>query len=120
MEKGNFDYEPSLVTDEGKNIRICFDVEHATEERIPMGGGEPEEVEVIRAYSVRVDKPVDRSRVINTIVTAEYPEDRMDAVINNYLLDPEDVERKAEFQEMQAWRAHAKEIATEVMEELNN
>ena len=116
MEKSYFDYEPSLVTDEGKNVLICFDVEHITEERTPMGGGKPEEVEVIRAYSVRVDKPVDRSRVINSIVTAEYPEDRMDAVINNYLLNPEDVERNAEFQEMQAWRAHAKEIATEVME----
>lgn len=116
MEKSYFDYEPSLVTDEGKNVLICFDVEHITEERIHIGGGEPEEVEVIRAYAVRVDKPVDRSRVINAIVTAEYPEDRMDAVINNYLLNPEDVERKAEFQEMQLWRVHAKEVATQVME----
>lgn len=120
MEKQYFDYEPSLVTDEGKNVLICFDVEYTTEERTPMGGGEPEQVEVFRAYAVRIDKPVDRGGVINAIVTAEYPEDRMDAVINNYLLDPEDVERNAEFQAMQAWRAHAKEIATEVMEELNN
>ena len=116
MEKQQFNTEQSLVTDEGKNIRICFDVEHSTEERIPMGGGEPEEVEVIRAYSVRVDKPYDRGNVINAIVTAMYPEDRMDAVINNYLMNMKDSERKAEFQEMQAWRAHAKEIATEVME----
>lgn len=119
MEKSYFDSEPQLVTNEGNDILICFDVEHATEERTPTGGGEPEQIEVIKAYAVRVPHPIDRGRIIDAIITAMYPSDRMQAVVNNYLLNQKDSERKAEFQEMQAWRAHAKEVATQVIESVN-
>ena len=118
MEKQYFDYEPALVTDEGKNLMICFDVEHGTEERTQPDSEEPVEVEVIKAYVVRVEKPINRSVLIDAIVTAEYPADRMQAIINNYLLDMENEERKAEFDAMQSWRAEAKTIATAVMEEI--
>lgn len=49
--------------------------------------------------------------IVSAIIKQRYPSDRMQAVINNYLLDPEDEEIKREFQEMQAWRAFAKETA---------
>ena len=39
----------------------------------------------------------------------------MQAIINNHLLDPTDEEHEAEFNEMQAWRKHAKEVADHVL-----
>lgn len=115
MEKSYFDYDPDLLTYEGKEVRICFDIEHTTEERISPEG-EPEEVEVIKAYCIRMLQPITRSRIIDAIVSAAYPNDVMQAVVNNYLLEPDDSERLQQFNEMQAWRAKAKEVATEVME----
>ena len=115
MEKSHFDYEPDLLTYEGKEIRICFDVEHAKEERIPAEGGEPVEVDVILAYCVRMLQPITRSRIIDAIVSAAYPNDVMQAVINNYLLEPDNPERIEQFNTMQAWRAEAKSVATEVL-----
>ena len=35
----------------------------------------------------------------------------MDAIVNNYLADPKSEEYKMEMQEMQDWRANAKELA---------
>lgn len=120
MEKNYFDNDPQLVSNEGSDILICFDVEHTTEERIPMGGGKPELVEVIKAYAVRVPHPIDRGKIIDAIVTAMYPADKMQAVVNNYLLDPTDDEREDEMEAMQDWRAKAKQVATEVMETVSN
>jgi hypothetical protein len=39
----------------------------------------------------------------------------MQAVINNYLPDPEDAYAIDEFNKMQAWRKEAKEIAKEAL-----
>ena len=57
--------------------------------------------------------------IVSTIITKKYPSDKMQAVVNNYLLDPEDETIKQEFQEMQAWRAFAKEKAKEALTEIN-
>lgn len=51
------------------------------------------------------------SAIVNAIVTEKYPEDAMQAVINNYLADGSDAEAVADFNEMQQWRAMAKEVA---------
>ena len=40
----------------------------------------------------------------------------MQAIINNYLLDPNDDSIKQEFIEMQNWRAESKQIAKEILE----
>ena len=40
----------------------------------------------------------------------------MQSIINNYLLDPTDETIVKEFNEMQAWRKEAKEIAKEALE----
>lgn len=116
MQKQYFDNEPQLVEYEGSLVRINFDVEHATEERQKQDSDKTEEVDVIKAYVVRVAHPLTRGRIVDAIVTAQYPEDRMQAVINNYLLDQEDADAVQEFNDMQAWRAHAKAIATQVMQ----
>lgn len=53
--------------------------------------------------------------IVNAIVCDHYPADKMQAIINNYLLESESKEHQAEFAEMQAWRAKAKRVAKEVV-----
>lgn len=63
----------------------------------------------------------DYSGVVDALVQYKYPIDKMQAVINNYLLDPEDAYAIDEFNAMQAWRKEAKEIAKEaLLYELSN
>ena len=119
MKKYQFDQRPELVEMEGATVRINFDVEEVEQTLPPMGDEDPVVKTVFEAYVVRVQQPVDRSKVIDAIVTAEYPNDRMQAVVNNYLANQKDAERKQEFNDMQNWRAHAKEIATEAIEALS-
>lgn len=56
------------------------------------------------------------SGVVDALVSHKYPIDKMQAVINNYLLDPEDAYAIDEFNKMQAWRKEAKEIAKQALE----
>ena len=56
-----------------------------------------------------------RDAIISAIVRLRYPEDRMEAVINNYLLNQEDNEASEEFADMQNWRKFAKNKADEAM-----
>lgn len=51
------------------------------------------------------------SAIVDALITAEYPSDKMQSVVNNYLCDPNDEEYNAEMLKMQEWRATAKEIA---------
>ena len=53
--------------------------------------------------------------IVSALVEEVFPSDKMDAIVNNYLWQPEDEEIKAEFQEMQQWRIQAKEIATRLL-----
>ena len=55
------------------------------------------------------------SGVVDALVQFKYPIDKMQAVINNYLLDPNDEYAISEFNAMQAWRKEAKEIAKEAL-----
>lgn len=57
----------------------------------------------------------DYAGVVDALVQYKYPIDKMQAVINNYLLDPEDAYAVDEFNKMQAWRKEAKEIAKEAL-----
>lgn len=58
----------------------------------------------------------DYSGVVDALVSHKYPIDKMQAVINNYLLEPENQEYITAFNEMQAWRKEAKEIAKEALQ----
>lgn len=116
MKKSEFDIQPDLIVNEGSQVRINFDAEQVEKEFQPAGDGEPVVRRIWEAYVVRLDEPLTRSRVIDAIVCAEYPNDKMQAVVNNYLATPEDADRKAEFDNMQAWRQKAKQVADEVME----
>ena len=55
------------------------------------------------------------SGIVDALISYKYPIDKMQAVINNYLLDPEDAYAIDEFNKMQAWRKEAKEIAKEAL-----
>lgn len=66
----------------------------------------------------QVNVPINKwnySGVVDALVQYKYPIDKMQAVINNYLLDPEDAYAIDEFNKMQAWRKEAKEIAKEAL-----
>ena len=60
----------------------------------------------------------ERSQVINAIIRQDYPEDKMEATINNYLFDPTDVDSKAAFDEMQDFRRAAKEFTDSILVKL--
>jgi hypothetical protein len=57
----------------------------------------------------------DYAGVVDALIQYKYPIDKMQAVINNYLLDATDDYAIDEFNKMQAWRKEAKEIAKEVL-----
>ena len=66
----------------------------------------------------QVNVPIEKwnySGVVDALISYKYPIDKMQAVINNYLLDPEDAYAIDEFNKMQAWRKEAKEIAKEAL-----
>lgn len=53
--------------------------------------------------------------LVNTLIGIKYSPDAMTAIINNYLLDPEDIEAKSEFNVMQEYRKEAKAIAHTIL-----
>lgn len=54
--------------------------------------------------------------LVNRLISYKYPNDKMQAIINNYLLDPDDDAVNQEFMEMQNWRSESKQIAKEILE----
>ena len=61
----------------------------------------------------------DRATVISTLIRQKYRDDEMQAIINNYLLDPEDAEAVAEFNMMQEYRRFAKTVADAFIQTLD-
>ena len=126
LVKSIFDNAPKTLEREGKNIRINFDVDVA---ELPSGGTDNEDAKrtVFSAYVVRVEQPLDRDKVIDAIVSAAYPSDKMQAIINNHLvnlatladggkLDEDELAHEEEYKAMQEWRKKAKIVAGDVME----
>ena len=54
--------------------------------------------------------------IVDALISYKYPIDKMQAIINNYLLDPNDESINQEFIEMQKWRSESKQIAKEILE----
>ena len=122
IQKSVFSAQPNTVTPEGATVLVTFDVEkkvitpETQENNEATASSEP--ITQFEAYAVRLAHPLTRSRLIDAIVTAAYPSDVMQAIINNHLLDDGDAEHEAEWDAMQAWRAEAKAKAKEILEEL--
>lgn len=143
IKKVIFSERPELIHNEGETVMIAFgvtEVELIKEKDIAdassksdkvlsagdsdSNGGtevtaEVEKTTSYEAYCVRMRHPLDRSSVIDAIVSAAYSHDEMEAINNNFLLDVSagevDEEHRREFDEMQAWRRTAKEVASEVV-----
>jgi hypothetical protein len=54
--------------------------------------------------------------LVNALISIKYSSDMMTAVINNYLLDPENIETKTEFNIMQDYRKECKAIARTIID----
>ena len=132
IRKSTFDYSPNLIEYEGNYIRINFDVEQI---ELAYGTDSNEIKNATRmayaAHVVRIEQPMERGKVIDAIVTAVYPTDKMQAIINNHFanlakiadgkkLDSDDEEHEAEYNSMQEWRTKAKRVASDVMAEFSN
>ena len=136
LVKSIFDNAPKTVEYEGKYARINFDID-VTE--VSLGNTENDNVgdskdkkktaatrSAFSAYVVRVAHPLERDKVIDAIVSAGYPSDKMQAIINNHLvnlatladggkLDNDELAHEEEYNAMQEWRKKAKTVASEVM-----
>ena len=129
LVKSIFDNAPKTVEYEGKYVRINFNVDVA---EVSSGNAENEENAVatrsaFAAYVVRVAHPLERGKVIDAIVSAAYPSDKMQAIINNHFvnlakiadgkkLDDDELAHEEEYNAMQEWRKKAKIVASDVME----
>lgn len=126
LVKSIFDNAPKTVEYEGKVIRINFDVDTA---ELPCGGTDNKDAKrtAFSAYVVRIEQPLKRDKVIDAIVSAAYPSDKMQAIINNHLvnlatiadggkLDEDELSHEEEYKAMQEWRKKAKSVASDVME----
>jgi len=96
------DNKMPLITDEGKNVLICFD-----EKEVII-----DDIVKYEYESVRVEKPYTYSKIVSALVNDHYTNDDMQAIINNHLAGYDDHE--PEYQRMQEWRIKAKAIATEI------
>ena len=55
----------------------------------------------------------DYGPMVSAIIRSEYSEDAVEAIVNNYLADPDG--HTEEFQQLQVWRTEAKQRAREVI-----
>ena len=99
------DIRMPLVTRERNNVLICFNEREMT----------IDDTVKYEYDSVRTKFPYTYSSIVSAIITDKYPNDVMQAIINNHLLG-DDEEHEAEYQEMQAWRRTAKEVAKRITE----
>lgn len=68
-------------------------------------------------YQTYTLKPavLDYDSIVNAIIAKEYPSDKMQAIINNYLLDTSNEDTTKEFNDMQAFRKKAKDWAKDLL-----
>lgn len=87
---------------------IRFDI-HEVEQ-----GFECDEVE----YNHKDDlSPSDYGSMVSCIIRGKYSEDAVEAILNNYLSDPTNTRYEAEFQQLQKWRAKAKQTARIIIDD---
>ena len=100
---------------EGEKVRLSYEVEEKEISVETEGSKKAVKRTVYEAYVTRLARPLTYERAVSAIVDDGYPSDKMQAVVNNYLLDPTDESAKAEMEAMQSWRALAKRVAKEAV-----
>lgn len=66
-------------------------------------------------HVIKLEK-VDYETLVSNLITIKYNSDKMQAIINNYLLDNDDELILQEFNEMQNYRKQCKIIAKQILE----
>ncbi len=105
------------VRKEGNLLRIFFDF--AKEERTNTDGTT---TEIVSCQSVDIIGNT-YGDIVNAIIKDKYSDDKKDAILLDYRLATEDTtlsdakktEYTTNYNDFQTWRAHAKEIAKEVL-----
>jgi len=111
MEEKLIDYmSPDKVTKKrhlGQPIYIInFDIEEVI----------VDEVTQYAYYTVELPPAVwDYGVIVDKIITTYYPNDKMWAILNNYMLDQSDEQNLQEYNAMQERRAWAKQTAKDLM-----
>lgn len=79
-----------------------------------------EDVRYSYGYTVVLFPPAvhDYASIVSAIINAKYDNDKMQAVVNNYLLDSDDLDNVVDFDNMQNYRAFAKRTAREINAEV--
>lgn len=93
------------------NIREAENVGELLDGEEAMQQWESEDIVISHKQPLTSD---DRDTLISKIIRAKYSSDKMEAIVNNYLLT-KTAENKAEFKEMQEWRSYAKELASQII-----
>jgi hypothetical protein len=57
-----------------------------------------------------------RATIISAIVRCHYTQDDVEAIINNHIGEPEKEEYTEDFNRLQAWRRHSKDVAHDLIE----
>ena len=92
-----------LVKRERNQAQICFnEIEITVDENVKY-----------EYDSVRVAFPYTYSSIVSAIITDKYPNDVMQAIVNNHLEGGSE-EHEQEYLEMQAWRQTAKKVARQI------
>lgn len=95
------------VTEEAKEMVLRFDFAAKQVEE-----GQPAQYD---CELVRTSRDADYGTIVSAIINDRYNNDQMQAIVNNYLLDPEEATHKEAMDNMQAWRSHAKTVAAAVV-----
>lgn len=61
---------------------------------------------------------VDYETLVSSLIGIKYNSDKMQAIINNYLLDTDDELVLQEFNDMQGYRKHCKLIAKQILDSI--
>lgn len=58
--------------------------------------------------------------IVASIIHGRYSDNEIQAIINNYLLEDGDKEHEKEWNDMQAWRAKAKQLAKLILKDISS
>jgi len=104
--KGNSDTYPEIIIKSNNKTQIRYNISEVTKEDMNK---EPR-INFDFEY-VEISGELTRQKIIDAIITNVHSKDAEIALINNEIKNP----GTSEYAEYQLLRAHAKEIATEVM-----
>jgi len=109
--------QPTLLLETGSNrVMMCLNEEQRTvEEPAPVEGAAPT-VRTDWLYDVTWLEPDDKTRgsLISAVVRSRFSADEVEAILNNFLANPDDEVRKQEFDALQQWRVEAKRMVDQV------